>query len=130
VRRVLSVGFWLFFGVTAVVFMAGVTLVWLATGAFDRRLVVLQVYAAAWGRFYIWVNPMWSLRIRGRDRLPWRGAAILVANHASIIDILAVQALSRPFKWVSKAGDLRDAARAAISAAPAAPVDVSSMRRR
>jgi 1-acyl-sn-glycerol-3-phosphate acyltransferase len=102
VLRVLSVVFWVFFAVTSVVFIVGAALIWLVTVAFDRRRLVLLLYAAAWGHFYILMNPMWTIRVRGRDRLPWDGPAILVANHASIIDILAVQAVYRPFRWVSK----------------------------
>ena len=35
--------------------------------------------------------------------LPWRGAAVLAANHESLGDILVLYGLYRPFKWVSKA---------------------------
>src|SRR5690606_18816698 len=49
------------------------------------------------------VNPGWKLRIEGRERLPWRGPAVIVANHQSLGDILILYALYRPFKWVSKA---------------------------
>ncbi|RAK42922.1 1-acyl-sn-glycerol-3-phosphate acyltransferase [Actinoplanes lutulentus] len=100
--RVLSVAFWAFFAVSSLVFIGGVALIRLVTFPFDRRRVVLHMYAAAWGSIYLWVNPLWRLRVRGRDRLPWHGGAILVANHASMIDILALQTLYRPIKWVSK----------------------------
>ncbi|MGI8844965.1 MAG: lysophospholipid acyltransferase family protein [Thermoleophilaceae bacterium] len=36
------------------------------------------------------------------DRLPWKGPAVIVANHASLVDILVGFGLYRPFKWVSK----------------------------
>jgi 1-acyl-sn-glycerol-3-phosphate acyltransferase len=49
------------------------------------------------------MNPLWRVRIEGRDRLPWQGPAVLVANHLSILDILVLYALFRPFKWVAKA---------------------------
>src|SRR4051794_13854999 len=57
--------------------------------------------------FYVWINPMWKLRVSGRERLPWRGGAVLVANHASLIDILVLFDLFRPFKWVSKAENFK-----------------------
>ncbi|GIM91842.1 lysophospholipid acyltransferase family protein [Paractinoplanes toevensis] len=100
--RVFSVAFWAFIVLTCPVFFAGAVLVWLVTLPFDRRRVVLHLYSSAWAAFYVYVNPLWRLRITGRDRLPWRGAAVLVANHASLIDILVLFALFRPFKWVSK----------------------------
>jgi 1-acyl-sn-glycerol-3-phosphate acyltransferase len=99
---VLSVAFWVFIAVTCPVFFLGALLVWLVTLPFDRRRVILHLYSSAWAVFYIHVNPLWRLRITGRDRLPRHGAAVLVANHASLIDILVLFGLFRPFKWVSK----------------------------
>ncbi|MEU4242504.1 lysophospholipid acyltransferase family protein [Actinoplanes sp. NPDC026619] len=100
--RVFSVAYWAFIVVTCPVFFAGALLVWLVTLPFDRRRVALHLYSSAWAAFYVYLNPLWRLRVRGRDRLPWHGAAVLVANHASLIDILVLFALFRPFKWVSK----------------------------
>lgn len=99
---VFSMAFWAFIGVTSPVFFAGAVLVWLVALPFDRRRVALHLYSSAWASFYVYLNPLWRLNVRGRDRLPWRGAAVLVANHASLIDILVLFALFRPYKWVSK----------------------------
>jgi 1-acyl-sn-glycerol-3-phosphate acyltransferase len=97
-----SVAYWAFIGLTCPVFFAGAVLVWLVTLPFDRRLVALHLYSSAWAAFYVHVNQLWRLRVAGRDRLPWHGAAVLVANHASLVDILVLFALFRPYKWVSK----------------------------
>jgi 1-acyl-sn-glycerol-3-phosphate acyltransferase len=69
---------------------------------FDRRRVVLHLYSSAWATFYIHINPLWRLRTSGRELLPWNGAAVFVANHTSLVDVLALFALYRPFKWVAK----------------------------
>jgi 1-acyl-sn-glycerol-3-phosphate acyltransferase len=100
--RVFSVIYWAFIGLTCPLFFAGALVVWLVTAPFDRRKVALHLYSSAWAVFYVVVNPLWRLRIRGRGRLPWQGPAVLVANHASLIDILVLFGLFRPFKWVSK----------------------------
>lgn len=100
--RVFSVAYWAFIGITCVVFFAGAVVVWLVTFPFDRRRTILHLYSSAWASFYVYVNPLWRLEVTGRNRIPWRGPAVLVANHASLIDILVLFALFRPFKWVSK----------------------------
>ena len=51
---------------------------------------------------FVALNPLWRLNVTGRDRLPWKGPAVIVANHASLVDILVLFDLFRPFKWVSK----------------------------
>jgi 1-acyl-sn-glycerol-3-phosphate acyltransferase len=101
--RALSIVFWTLIVVTCPLFFVGALLVWAVTAPFDRRRVVLHLYSAAWAVCYVRINPLWRLRTSGRDLLPWRGAAVLVANHASLIDILVLFDLFRPFKWVSKA---------------------------
>jgi len=70
---------------------------------FDRRRVALHLWGCIWGGLYVWMNPIWRCRITGKQHLPWRGAAVIVANHASLADILVLYMLLRPFKWVSKA---------------------------
>lgn len=100
--RVFSVAFWAFIGITSPVFFLGALVIWLVTLPFDRRRVVLHLYSSAWATCYVYLNPLWRLKVRGRDRLPWRGSAVLVANHASLVDILVLFGLFRPFKWVSK----------------------------
>ncbi|MFC7529681.1 lysophospholipid acyltransferase family protein [Actinoplanes sp. GCM10030250] len=100
--RVFSVAFWAFIGITSPVFFLGAVILWLVTLPFDRRRVVLHLYSSAWAILYVHLNPLWRLRVSGRDLLPWRGAAVLVANHASLVDILVLFGLFRPFKWVSK----------------------------
>jgi 1-acyl-sn-glycerol-3-phosphate acyltransferase len=103
VLRLFTVLYWAFVVVTMPAFFLGALIVFLATATFDRRRVALHIYSCAWATFYVVMNPLWRLRVSGREKAPWRGPAVLVANHLSMLDILVVYALFRPFKWVSKA---------------------------
>jgi 1-acyl-sn-glycerol-3-phosphate acyltransferase len=103
VLTVFSIAFWGFVVVTMPFLYAGALLVFLVTAPFDRRRVALHLYSCAWATFYVVTNPLWRVRVEGREKLPWRGPAVLVANHLSMLDILVVYGLFRPFKWVSKA---------------------------
>lgn len=102
--RIISNLYWAFIALTCPIWFAGALLVYIVTLPFDRRKVVLHLYSCVWAVFYVWVNPFWKLRVTGREHLPWRGGAVLAANHASLVDILVLFGLYRPFKWVSKTG--------------------------
>ena len=39
---------------------------------------------------------------QGAEKIPARGAAVLVANHRSLLDIFALYGVHRHFKWVAK----------------------------
>jgi len=103
VLRAFSIVYWAFVVLMMAPLLAGAVLVFLATAWFDRRRVAVHLYSCLWATFYVVMNPLWKVRVEGRERLPWNGPAVLVANHLSILDILVLYALFRPFKWVAKA---------------------------
>ena len=105
--RAISLAYWTLLAVTCPVFFVGALIVFALTAPFDRRRVALHLYSSAWASFYVRVNPLWTVRVEGRERLPRHGAAVLVANHASLIDILVLFGLFRPYKWVSKASNFK-----------------------
>jgi 1-acyl-sn-glycerol-3-phosphate acyltransferase len=102
-RVLLSVVGWTYLLVSSAILFPFALVIWLVTLPFDRNLVVQHLFTCAWAAMYIKVYPGWRLRIEGREKLPWKGAAILVANHQSLIDALVGFALFRPFKPVSQA---------------------------
>lgn len=101
-RRALSLLFWTFLAASCVPLFVVALVVFIVTFPFDPNGRVLHLYSCAWAQLYFWVNPLWRLKVDGREKLPWRGAAVLVANHESLGDILVLFGLYRPFKWVSK----------------------------
>jgi 1-acyl-sn-glycerol-3-phosphate acyltransferase len=104
---VFSVLYWIFFALTLPFSFAIAVLLFVVTAPFDRRRVLLHLFTCWWAYFYVLANPLWRCRVIGRDRLPWKGPAVIVVNHLSLVDILVLHGLFRPFKWVSKASNFR-----------------------
>jgi 1-acyl-sn-glycerol-3-phosphate acyltransferase len=102
-----SLLYWTFFAVSLPVWFAPQLVLFLVSFPFDRRRLAIHLYACLWGVSYVWLNPFWGVRVSGRERIPWRGPAVIVANHLSMLDIVVLYGLFRPFKWVSKASNFR-----------------------
>jgi 1-acyl-sn-glycerol-3-phosphate acyltransferase len=103
----LSIFYWLFLVLTLPVFFLPAAAIWAVTMPFDRRRLTLHLYSCFWASFYIYMNPIWKVRVSGRRKVPWRESVVIVTNHASLIDILVLFALYRPYKWVSKESNFK-----------------------
>jgi 1-acyl-sn-glycerol-3-phosphate acyltransferase len=96
-----SLAFWAVFLVTAPFCVVLGLVLLLLTFPFDTNRQALHFLVCHWCFAYLRLNPLWKVRVEGRERLP-RGAAVLVANHQSMVDIVAAMGLFCPFKFVSK----------------------------
>jgi 1-acyl-sn-glycerol-3-phosphate acyltransferase len=104
---VYSILYWTFFWLSCVVLFFPALVIWLVTLPFDRRRVVLQWYTCLWSSMYTWINPLWPLRVRGREKIDRRRTYVIVANHQSQVDIAVIFRLRTHFKFVSKAENFR-----------------------
>ena len=102
-----SLGFWTFAAVSSFFLYLGALLIWAATMAFDPTRSLLHRYTCWWGQLYLRCLPGCRVRVEGRDKIKPLTAYVLVANHQSAADILALSALSVPFKWISKKENAR-----------------------
>jgi 1-acyl-sn-glycerol-3-phosphate acyltransferase len=102
VNRLASLAFWGFIAVSSVLLFPLALLLWLVTLPFDRRGVALHRFTCFWASLYTWLNPLWPVTVRGRERIDPQTTYVMVANHQSLLDILVLFRLFRHFKWVSK----------------------------
>ena len=97
-----SACYWLFLGTTSIVLFFGAVLLCLATAPFDPKRTLLHRYTCWWARLYLRCLPGCRIVVEGREKITPRTPFVLVANHQSMTDIMALSALATPFKWVSK----------------------------
>ena len=102
-----SLLFWAFMLLTSVLLFPVALLIRGVTAPFDRRLVILHWFSCFWASLYTWCNPLWSVRIEGKEHLDKRATYVIVCNHQSLVDILVLFRLFVHFKWVSKAENFR-----------------------
>ncbi len=102
-----SVLFWAFLVASSILLFPFALLVWLLTVPFDRRLVWLHRFTCFWASLYTWLNPVWPVRVEGRERIRRDETYVMVSNHLSLLDILVTFRLFTHFKWVSKIENFR-----------------------
>jgi 1-acyl-sn-glycerol-3-phosphate acyltransferase len=93
---------WLLILMVYVGFFPAALAIWLFTVLFDRKLRLLHKFTSFWGVFYIWVNPFWRISISGKEKIQPNTTYVMVSNHQSLADILAVYRIYAHFKWVAK----------------------------
>jgi 1-acyl-sn-glycerol-3-phosphate acyltransferase len=93
--------FWMVFAITAPLVVLSGFFVFAATAIFDRDRRVIHAFICRFVFSYLRLNPLWKVRIEGRERISGR-PSVIVANHQSMADVVACMGLFRQFKFVSK----------------------------
>jgi 1-acyl-sn-glycerol-3-phosphate acyltransferase len=105
--KIYSAAAWLTMLITSVIITPFFLLVWVLTFWWDRRRIAAHMMGTFWAWHYQSLVIFWKLRLEGREKIPWNRPVVIVANHRSLVDILALYKIRRPFKWVSKAENFR-----------------------
>ena len=105
--KIYSILAWFTMVITSTIITPFFLLVWLFTFWWDRRRVATHMMGTFWAWHYQSLIVFWRLRLKGRNKIPWKRPVVIVANHRSLVDILALYKLRRPFKWTSKAENFK-----------------------
>ena len=105
--KLYSIAAWITMLITSLLITPFFLLVWVSTFWWDRRRVAAHYMGTFWAWHYQSLIPFWKLRLEGREKIPFRRPVVLVSNHRSLVDILALYKLRRPFKWTSKAENFK-----------------------
>jgi len=99
---IVSSYFWIeMFGSSMVLFPVSF-LIWVVTFPFDRRMYVLNQFSCIWSNIAFLLNPLWRLKVAGKEKIDRKGTYVIVSNHQSGADILVLFTLRLHFKWVAK----------------------------
>ncbi|GHT24165.1 hypothetical protein FACS189430_08620 [Bacteroidia bacterium] len=102
-RHLSSIYLCLLFFVTSLVFFVIAVILRVTTVWFDRKLTVLHLFSCFWAACYTWLNPLWRVSVTGRDNIQKGKVYVMVSNHQSVVDILVLYRILKPYKWVGKA---------------------------
>jgi len=69
---------------------------------FYRRLFILQKYTCLWSTIVLSLNPIWRIRVSGKEKIRKGVTYVMVSNHQSGMDIIVLFKLWVHFKWVAK----------------------------
>lgn len=97
-----NIGLWLFFFICLFVFSPLGFLLFLTTFLFDKQRAILHYFMCMWAWTLIHANPFWQVHFKGLEHLPRHGGYVMIANHQSMVDILVLDTLFHPFRWVAK----------------------------
>jgi len=92
-----------FIGISSMPLVAVAFIIRIITLPFDKRLVINNLFSSFWASFYIWFMPLWTVKIKNRNKLDMKQSYVFVSNHQSQLDIFVVYQLYFPMRWISKA---------------------------
>jgi 1-acyl-sn-glycerol-3-phosphate acyltransferase len=100
--KLFSLWFWLYLITALSIFWFAVLIPWLLITPFDRRRRFSHWYAYTWANHLHRMSPFWTVVVEHPERMRDEQAYVLCCNHQSSGDILAMFALRKQFRWVSK----------------------------
>lgn len=100
---IVSILFYLVVFVWSVFYFLLMIAIFVLTVLFDRERAVLHIFSRFWARSLVYLNPVWKLRVTGKEYVESAGRYVVTVNHQSMLDIPLMYALPKiNFKWVAK----------------------------
>ncbi len=101
-HRLINAWVWTVTVLLVIVGFVYVSLVWLATAAFDPGRYAAGRAFRQIAMWQVWVNPYWHFRTGGYRPADPRNPYVAVSNHESYADIFLISHLPWEMKWLSK----------------------------
>ena len=69
---------------------------------FDKKRRVAHAQCFWWADAVIWLNPYWTINVKGLENIDHKRTYVIVDNHLSLADIAVLYKTRMQFKWVAK----------------------------
>src|SRR3989338_1820811 len=93
---------WFSVGIVTLIMFPVLTVACLISFRAHQRARNLHAIVSLWAKLILFFAPMMRVTVEGGNQLKPEKTYILVANHQSLADILAVLHLGHPFKFIAK----------------------------
>ncbi|MBI4394900.1 MAG: 1-acyl-sn-glycerol-3-phosphate acyltransferase [Candidatus Omnitrophica bacterium] len=93
---------WTLVGLITIIVFFPTLIISLILWPFDRDRKQVHPLVSFWAKAILIACPLMKVHVEGAERLKPNGTYVLIANHQSIADIIAVLHLPHPFKFVAK----------------------------
>lgn len=102
VKLIYSIIVWLFLFISCFPLFTIDLILWLLTFWWDKRTWVLHRFSIFWALIYVWLNPLWSISLKGQKNIRRKKTYVIISNHQSALDIVVLYRLYTHFKWIAK----------------------------
>ncbi len=101
-KFLLSIFIWISIGILTSLVVIWCIIFYLLFFYLDKDGKFMHVFGILWAKTIVKLNPMWHVKIFGRENIVKDQAYIIVSNHQSFGDSIIGYLLNMNFKWVSK----------------------------
>lgn len=102
-----SIAVWFIGIVYMLLFFPLTFIIWLLVLPFDSQRRVIHWILNWQSRILVWLLPIWTIRIEGREKGLLDSPCVIISNHQSILDILLINCLRYRLKWISKIENMK-----------------------
>jgi len=102
-RAIISIFIWIGSILLTILLYFVVLILTILLFPFDPKKKVTHAQCFWWSDALINLNPFWSVKVQGLENIDPKKTYVIIANHQSMADIVALYQIKQQFKWVAKA---------------------------
>ena len=102
-KVIISALIWIGSGLLTILLFLVVFILTILLFPFDKKKKITHEQCFWWSDLLIGLNPYWSLKVSGLEQIDQKKTYVIIVNHQSMADIVALYQTKMQFKWVAKA---------------------------